>query len=848
MAFFSFLRFRRKRALERKGPARRRAPQSDTSTLRERRRLRGAKMAGGLAIIFVWGCCVFSLIYQGEQMPAMPVVVGMNVPQDLYAQVDFQYVEFELTREARKLAAGEVADIYRLNTASHQESREHFRGLFKLVEEESGARETPGDGGEAALPQVVPEEAKTGDAAGELSRAQLSLLRTLFNSRSRQNLFLSILQETALQGIIPENSLKVKTEQIEFLDEHEQYQKREFHQLLTTRTAALQIMDRFCKYFQIERTAAHNELATEIFARLIRPSLIYDDILTRNARAKAAAAVAEITRSVKKNTLILKKEKGRRVTAKDKHQLQAHSRAVAGTRRGIELLRQIASPCGWSLLITIVAAFFFAALSPTVFRKQANVYLLGLLVGINILLVWGVSQFFLNVFPFSPLLLYPALPLAFAAILLALLLDVRVGMSAGILMALLISLQGGNPIHIFVLGLVASVVGGLSVRAVRTRVQIFRAVLCLPGMVFLVEGIYLLLHGARWESYLLVLGIASASCVVMVIVINLALPFLEFFFGITTNISLLELSDLNHPLLKRLSLEAPGTYNHTIMVATLAEAAAEAVGANPLLTRVASYFHDLGKLANPSYFIENSFGEDMHQDLSPKMSSLIILNHVKEGLAMADRNKLKPPIREAIASHHGTSLIYFFYHLAKKKHKLEAGGGEHEFRYSGPKPKSPEASIISLADACEAASRSLEKPTPPKIDAMVDEICQNKIADGQLNDSELSMEKIHLARETMKKTLRSMLHGRVAYPKEEETAEVRAQEKPAEQAKTGTEEAGTAAKPTTSQPKTKEHDKPEHNLDEPSAKIPVADEEKTAPDHRPGRETQPPRSPSAPRR
>ena len=194
-------------------------------------------------------------------------------------------------------------------------------------------------------------------------------------------------------------------------------------------------------------------------------------------------------------------------------------------------------------------------------------------------------------------------------------------------------------------------------------------------------------------------------------------------FRVTTNINLLELSDLNHPLLKRLQMEAPGTYHHTLMVATLAEQAAESIGANPLLARVAAYFHDVGKLSNPSYFTENAFGQDRHADLSPRMSALIILNHVKEGLVLAQKYKLRKPLREVIASHHGTSRIYFFYRRAVE----EAGGDESavdefDYRYPGPLPRSREAAIISLADSCEAASRSLQKPLPQKIDALVDDI------------------------------------------------------------------------------------------------------------------------------
>ncbi|MFT5126902.1 MAG: putative nucleotidyltransferase with HDIG domain [Rhodothermales bacterium] len=202
------------------------------------------------------------------------------------------------------------------------------------------------------------------------------------------------------------------------------------------------------------------------------------------------------------------------------------------------------------------------------------------------------------------------------------------------------------------------------------------------------------------------------------------------------------------------------------MVATLAEHAAEAIGANSLKARVCAYFHDIGKLSNPSYFTENTFGVDRHQHLRPRMSALIIINHVKEGLAMAARHKLRKPIREAIATHHGTSCVSFFLHRAQvEAEKTGDTVDPEDFRYPGPLPRSKEATIISLVDACEAASRSLEKPTHSKIENLVSEIFRNRLLDGQLAESELTMTEINTVQETIKKTLLTMLHGRIAYPK-----------------------------------------------------------------------------------
>ncbi len=392
---------------------------------------------------------------------------------------------------------------------------------------------------------------------------------------------------------------------------------------------------------------------------------------------------------------------------------------------------------------------------------------------VNILLMWATDELMLwltTVFPVltsaAPLLTQPALPLTLGALLLALLLGKGVGLSAAVFIPALCAFSSGDDtLDVFVLGLVTSVVGVLAIFRSRTRTQTFRAALWIIFAVIVVEATYLFLNATPWAFYLHVLGVAIVATFLTVLLVNLLLPLCEYAFGLCSNISLLELSDLNHPLLKRLQLEAPGTYHHTLMVSTLAEHAAEAVGANTLLTRVAAYFHDIGKLANPTYFTENSFGENRHEELSPRMSSMIILNHVKEGLAMAARYKLKAPIREAIATHHGTSLVYFFYRRALDNNQIADGGDEDNFRYPGPPPQSREATLISLADACEAASRSLEKPTPQKIDALVDELFHNKLLTGQLDQSQLTMAELNTAIETIKKTLQTMLHGRISYPK-----------------------------------------------------------------------------------
>ena len=261
-------------------------------------------------------------------------------------------------------------------------------------------------------------------------------------------------------------------------------------------------------------------------------------------------------------------------------------------------------------------------------------------------------------------------------------------------------------------------------------------------------------------------------------------------FSLTTDISWLELGDLNHPLLKQMQLEAPGTFHHSLVVASLAESAAETIGANAALCRACAYFHDVGKLKKPEYFIENqSDGMDNpHDPLTPTMSALVIIAHVKDGVDMAMKHNLNPRIIDAILEHHGDSMVYYFYRKAQEQKVIESdkvGKGlenmedlpqidDKNFRYPGPRPRSKETGILSLADAIESASRTLKKPNPIKIRGLVDDIVKSRWVDGQLDDCSLTMRDLTRIRESFAATLRSMMHNRISYTKAEESEDRRA--------------------------------------------------------------------------
>jgi putative nucleotidyltransferase with HDIG domain len=273
-------------------------------------------------------------------------------------------------------------------------------------------------------------------------------------------------------------------------------------------------------------------------------------------------------------------------------------------------------------------------------------------------------------------------------------------------------------------------------------------------------------------------GAAIAAGIITGVIVVGFLPFLEGLFKRTTDITLLELTDYNHPLLRYMQMEAPGTYHHSLMVANLAENAANEIGANALVCRVCSLFHDIGKTGKPEYFTENQRDRaNPHDDRTPSFSALIIKSHVKEGVSLALKHKLPRIIVDVIKQHHGTTLIEYFFQRAK-------GGGEQvcetTYRYDGPKPQFKEGAIIFFADSIEAASRSLRKVTPSHLEELIEQIFKSKIEDGQLDECPITLEEISRIKTSFAFTLLSMLHSRVAYPTSgnQTPADDKKQEKP----------------------------------------------------------------------
>jgi hypothetical protein len=360
-----------------------------------------------------------------------------------------------------------------------------------------------------------------------------------------------------------------------------------------------------------------------------------------------------------------------------------------------------------------------------------------------------------------------AIPFAFAAIVISTVLTPQLAALSAIIISMFACFLLDNRFVFFIYSFIGSLVASQEVVQSKERKTIIRAGL-IVGVLnsAIILSLYLISGDIFRAEVFISLGFGLLSGLLSSILAIGVIPVIEIIFNYTTNIKLLELADLNQPGLRKLLIEAPGTYHHSILVGILSETAAEAINANSLLTRVSAYYHDIGKTRKPLYFVENQQGrENKHDKLLPSMSSLIISAHVKDGLETAKQYHLGKNIQDIILQHHGTSCMNYFY---RKAIELNAEGNQpvsdKDFRYPGPKPQTKEAGIVMLADAVEASSKTLSDPTPSRIQGMVQQIINSIFADGQLDECELTLKDLHLIADSFNRVLNGIFHSRIEYP------------------------------------------------------------------------------------
>ena len=664
-------------------------------------------LAGGIFLV------IYLLLALVVAPARVDVEVGRPSPQDIYATSDF--VDEETTERQREEAAEQVSPVYvhqeEVTDEILKEVDYFFNALLEIQQEE--------------------EEEDRQDQLNELMDEYPNLIQSDVEALVEE-------EEEVIQEL--KESLRGDIKQVleDGIKPEEEAEIRE----------QLSALIRDYPYSQ-----ATLRMVEEFVYIVLEPNMALDEEATEEKREEAREEVEPVR--IHRNTLIV--SEGETVTQEHLAQLEA-----LGMKRGGQ--PDYNTFLGLFLLLIIlfgVVGIYLYVLDRKVYEDHSMWLLLGLIVIITLL--FSIAAEF-----FSEYLI----PVAIGIILMAVLFNNYLAMLMNLILALLVGLISDGDIGVVTMCLVGGLVAIYSVSRLSQRMDLAKAGLYVAlANVLVIIAVFLLLGDLRLEygvlrefGYSILAGVGS-GIFSTVVAIGL-LPFLESGFGLTTSVTLLELSNPNQPLLRKLLMKAPGTYHHSIMVANLAEAAAEEVEADPLLARVGSYYHDLGKINRPYFFSENQFSrENPHKKLSPNLSALIISSHVKDGVELAHQERLPGMLVDIIKQHHGTSKISFFYQQAMEEGRKDVV--EESFRYEGPLPQTKEAAIIMLADAVEAGVRSLSRPVGGRIEGMVRKLIKDKLNDGQLDESDLTLKDLDKIGDTFVYILSSVYHHRIEYPERE---------------------------------------------------------------------------------
>lgn len=557
--------------------------------------------------------------------------------------------------------------------------------------------------------------------------------------------------------------------------------------------ASIQSLEDALRYLRINISAmsASDEVSRALFRIVkqgLQPNLVFDRAATQQKIATIEQHTEPVVVTIRKGQPLV--EAGARITPEQIEQVQAYQQVMRkrdSYAYGLNLLFFQNALLAAGLILG--AALLCNAAMPRLIHSPMRQGLILLVILGNLVLLRLISELADSPLIVSNWKLAEVIAFASPVALATLLLTVMLGVSAGVFACLSVSayhaIMHGYSMELLTVSLLANAVTIYFCRDIRFRAKVVKAGAMAGTTAALAAIIIGLTEGA--PAVLVIQQIIASifmGFITGILAVGL-LPLLENSFKFTTDITLLELTDFNHPLLRRMQLIAPGSYHHSLMVANLAERAAAVVGANSLQCRVCALFHDVGKMVKPEYFTENQReGMNPHIEKNPSMSALVIKSHVKEGVILARQHKLPRQIVEAIEQHHGTGLIWFFFHRARQLHEeQQKQGGSHEpfkidestYRYDGPRPQNTENAILLLADSVEAASRSLKKPSATNIEELVDKIINTHLEDGQLDEAPITMRQLRDIRQSLIFTLLNTLHQRTEYPDRPDPAKARSE-------------------------------------------------------------------------
>jgi putative nucleotidyltransferase with HDIG domain len=499
--------------------------------------------------------------------------------------------------------------------------------------------------------------------------------------------------------------------------------------------------------------ASFEGIAWDLLNPFIRENVFFSVQDTDQRVAEMKSRIEPVVKYIEQGKRVIKK--GFIITDEDMAQLRVLEQSLSG--------RDPRVAAGLILVLLLVYVFFiFLSSKPIVGRtlNDAEIYLLSGLAALYTILAVLLHNFFVNAGVFLPVSV--VIPTALVVMLPSILISPRLALAMGLILPLGAFLAGAFDTDAYFFALVSGVAASYTLRKAEKRMDLVKAGLIIAAANLIAAIAVLLLRQAELKDYPFVLFWAAFNGVASGMMVLGVLPLMEHALNAATTFRLIELSDLNSPILKRLFTVAPGTYSHSIMVANLAEAACQEIGANPLLARVGAYYHDIGKMDQPDYFVENQTVYNRHNDIAPRLSATVIRSHVKLGVEKARGLGLPREVTDIIAEHHGNSVISWFYNEALKR---ETHVDKEDFTYPGNPPRSRESAVVMLADVSEAAVRTLKKPNASKIEKFIQTLFDDKVEHGQLAESELTFRDLETIKKAFVRVLAGHYHSRIEYPK-----------------------------------------------------------------------------------
>lgn len=719
-------------------------------------------------LILVWIVTTYALSLPSLQVVSYRLVVGQQAPQTIYAREKFNYIDTSTYNQQLKNIADSEPVCFTVNLDDNLKIIARFDQFIAELKDK------------AKDDNYQIKDEKLRELFDSLTPTLQSELLLIAGASEIVNSYKQELNSVLSQGVISnsERGEFLVSQMVRVLDgENRDRMPKAIEMIPTPSTAAKQATLAVLRQFPIGKDKEQLQEAMNTLTKDIIGSggnLHLDQQRTNLRISEAQNLLVPETIEIKKSEPIIIKDNLVDAVAKDK--LKAYELHLQETMSNRIVLHKILENALFSLILLFFMFVNVVTIKPSLGKNNRSISLIAavilITIGLNFCAIkaFGFLCAFLNI---PPDFIGLALPIALPAVVIVMILGVESAIFASLFIAGVSALMlNTTPELIFpsvIFYATTAILAALGVKSVSNyRLYSIRIVLVVFALLLGLQTIFLLFESKLTSEDMTHIAIICTSNALFTAITALILVFIfEIVFNVSTNMSLLIQSDINHPLLKELHLKAPGTYFHVQTVATLAEAAAKAIGANYLKCRVGALYHDIGKLKKPEYFAENNIGKsNMHEDLTPAMSAIIIRAHVDDGVEIARQNKLSQLVKDMIQQHHGTDIMRFFYNKAL----TQANGAnvlESQYSYAGERPKTKEVAIVSLADACEAASRSLAHPTMQNITVMVKSIFNSRLEAGQLNDSELTMADLAKIQDSIILTLTTMYHSRIAYPEKQ---------------------------------------------------------------------------------